>query len=103
MVILDIAIGAPYEDSSGVLYVYNGYREGVWPKYTQRIAASLISSTLNGFGISISNAADTNFDDIQGMSQRQNLQSISDPACQYTPSSFKTLIPTLVNISYQRG
>ena len=63
----DIAIGAPYEDDNkGVVYVYNGYPGGLWPKYSQRIAAVDISTGLAGFGISISNAADINSDNIEG-------------------------------------
>ncbi|KAJ8949237.1 hypothetical protein NQ318_022750, partial [Aromia moschata] len=54
----DIAVGAPYEDSSGVLYIYKGCSKGVEQKYSQRIVGKDISSEIRGFGISISRPAD---------------------------------------------
>lgn len=63
----DIAVGAPYEDDmSGAVYIYNGYNDGLWPTFTQRILASDISPGLRGFGVSIANAADINSDNIKG-------------------------------------
>ena len=67
LLILDVAIGAPYEDDlSGCVYVYNGYKDGLWPKYSQRISAKQFDPTPKGFGIAISPAADLNNDDIKG-------------------------------------
>ncbi|XP_060606128.1 integrin alpha-4-like [Ruditapes philippinarum] len=61
----DVAIGAPYADGlRGAIYIYNGYTGGVWPKYSQRIMASEIDTGLRGFGISISQGRDMNFDEI---------------------------------------
>lgn len=64
----DIAIGAPYEDEGlGAVYIYNGYRDGLWHQYSQRIAAAALAVPgLRGFGISFANAADINSDDING-------------------------------------
>lgn len=64
----DIAIGAPYEDEGlGAVYIYNGYRDGLWHQYSQRIAATALAVPgLQGFGISFANAADINSDDING-------------------------------------
>ncbi|GBL83085.1 Integrin alpha-9 [Araneus ventricosus] len=54
----DIAIGAPYEDGSGVVYIYHGSRSGMNVQYVQRIAAVEINSGLSGFGIHISRGFD---------------------------------------------
>ena len=51
----DIAVGAPYEEESGgAVYIFNGNRDGVSRKYSQRLVGSRFSSTMRGFGISIS-------------------------------------------------
>ncbi|XP_060604732.1 integrin alpha-4-like, partial [Ruditapes philippinarum] len=64
----DIAIGAPYEqDSRGAVYIYNGYKEGVWPEYSQKIMSADIDTGLRGFGISISSNHDVNSDDVNDM------------------------------------
>lgn len=53
----DIAVGAPYEDNGrGAVYIYNGERNGL--KFSQKISASKVYSALQGFGVSLSNAAD---------------------------------------------
>lgn len=64
---LDVAIGAPYEEGGGSVYIYNGYNGGLWPKHSQRISASTLNTGLLGFGISLSNAADLNSDGINGI------------------------------------
>lgn len=33
--ILDVAIGAPYEDGNGVVYIYHGSHTGIHKKYVQ--------------------------------------------------------------------
>ncbi|KAL5006586.1 hypothetical protein ScPMuIL_015392 [Solemya velum] len=54
----DIAVGAPYEDGSGVVYIYNGHKNGVWSKFTQRIKGSVFDSNIQGFGSSFSRPLD---------------------------------------------
>lgn len=54
----DVAIGAPYENERGVIYIYEGTSAGIYPEYSQRITAEEIDPTLSGFGISISRGKD---------------------------------------------
>lgn len=57
--ILDIAVGAPYEDEGrGVVYIYNGSPTGLISKPSQKISGQNIYDNLRGFGYSISNPAD---------------------------------------------
>ncbi|XP_076328062.1 integrin alpha-9-like isoform X2 [Tachypleus tridentatus] len=58
---LDVAIGAPYEDDRGAVYIYNGSPEtGLKPKFSQRIFAADVDQNYNlrGFGISIAKSID---------------------------------------------
>jgi hypothetical protein len=56
---LDIAVGAPYEETGhGIVYIYNGYKDGLWPQYTQRIRGEQISSGILAFGCSFSRPLD---------------------------------------------
>lgn len=52
----DIAIGAPYENNCGAIFIYRGTENGL--QLSQKIFASEISSHLQGFGNSISDARD---------------------------------------------
>ncbi|XP_023240631.1 integrin alpha-4-like isoform X3 [Centruroides sculpturatus] len=64
---LDIAIGAPYEDERGAVYIYHGAENGVKQNHVQRIAAKDFSIDLSGFGIAISKGRDidnNNYPDI---------------------------------------
>ncbi|GIY43595.1 integrin alpha-9 [Caerostris extrusa] len=54
----DVAIGAPYEDGNGVIYIYHGSRTGMNVEYVQRISAAEIDNSLSGFGIHISRGFD---------------------------------------------
>ncbi|CAG2105990.1 unnamed protein product [Medioppia subpectinata] len=56
----EIAVGAPYEDDHGAVYVYSGSKYGLLPKYLQRISANehLNQFNLMGFGISIAGKRD---------------------------------------------
>ncbi|XP_015907173.1 integrin alpha-9 [Parasteatoda tepidariorum] len=54
----DIAIGAPYEDEKGAVYIYHGSASGMNIEYVQRIAAKDIDLSLSGFGIHISRGFD---------------------------------------------
>ena len=50
----DVAIGAPYEAGTGVVYIYNGAKTGLYQKYSQRIVGSDIDTGLRAFGYAIS-------------------------------------------------
>lgn len=51
----DVAIGAPYEDGqSGTVYIYNGDKENMNSKFSQRITAKSLDMGLKGFGFHIS-------------------------------------------------
>ncbi|XP_037511504.1 integrin alpha-9 [Rhipicephalus sanguineus] len=54
----DVAIGAPYENDHGAVYIYNGGKNGLKTTYSQRIEARSQISQPQGFGISISKALD---------------------------------------------
>lgn len=54
----DVAIGAPYEDEKGAVYIYHGGNKGNPNTYAQRISAEKISPQISGFGISISRGLD---------------------------------------------
>jgi hypothetical protein len=59
VLILDIAVGAPYEDDSrGAVYIYHGRKTGINTKFAQRITAREINLLIRGFGISISKGTD---------------------------------------------
>ncbi|CAL1684033.1 unnamed protein product [Lasius platythorax] len=59
----DLAVGAPYEDESGgAVYIFNGNRDGVSRKRSQRLIGTRFSPTMRGFGISISEPRDVNRD-----------------------------------------
>ncbi|XP_072762509.1 integrin alpha-8 isoform X2 [Anoplolepis gracilipes] len=59
----DIAVGAPYEDESGgAVYIFNGNKDGVSRKYSQRLIGTRFSPTMRGFGISISEPRDVDRD-----------------------------------------
>lgn len=50
----DIAVGAPYEEDSGVVYIYNGAKHGLRQEPSQRIVGKSLSKGLKGFGWSFS-------------------------------------------------
>ncbi|XP_053374563.1 integrin alpha-9-like [Mercenaria mercenaria] len=61
----DIVVGAPYEDDlQGAIYVYNGCKTGIWPHFSQRIAAASLRTGLMSFGISFSKAEDMDSDGV---------------------------------------
>lgn len=63
----DIAVGAPYEDGKGAIYIYHGSFNGLEKKCSQKILAKDISLDLIGFGISITRGLDidkNSFNDI---------------------------------------
>ncbi|XP_070211198.1 integrin alpha-4-like [Littorina saxatilis] len=54
----DVAIGAPYEATTGVVYIYNGAKTGLYLKFSQRIVGSDIDPGLRAFGYAISRSWD---------------------------------------------
>lgn len=54
MYLLDIAVGAPYEEGTGVVYIYNGKTPRMEDKYSQRIFGKDIRVGVSGFGYYIS-------------------------------------------------
>lgn len=52
--LLDIAVGAPYEEGTGVVYIYNGKTPRMEDKYSQRILGKDIRAGVSGFGYYIS-------------------------------------------------
>lgn len=52
--LLDIAVGAPYEEGTGVVYIYNGNTPRMEDKYSQRILGKDIRVGVSGFGYYIS-------------------------------------------------
>lgn len=62
----DLAVGAPYE-GKGAVYIYHGNTKGFGSRYSQRIAATDISYSLSGFGISIAPGLDIDNNSFNGM------------------------------------
>ncbi|XP_063422248.1 integrin alpha-4-like [Mytilus trossulus] len=64
----DIVVGAPYEeDGRGSIYIFNGYKLGLWSKFTKHITAMGIDPGIRTFGISFSRPYDVdrnNYSDI---------------------------------------
>lgn len=52
--LLDIAVGAPYEEGTGVVYIYNGNKPRMEDRYSQRILGKEIRVGVSGFGYYIS-------------------------------------------------
>ncbi|KAH9499228.1 hypothetical protein Btru_004483 [Bulinus truncatus] len=50
----DIAVGAPYEEDSGVVYIFNGAKNGLNSAPSQRIVGKAIDNDLKTFGWSFS-------------------------------------------------
>ena len=49
------------------MYIYNGYKDGLWPRHSLKILARTLDESLLGFGASFSNEMDMNRDNINGM------------------------------------
>ncbi|XP_042855750.1 integrin alpha-7-like isoform X1 [Penaeus japonicus] len=54
----DIAVGAPWEDDQGAVYIYLGSLQGLRPKFSQHLTPQHFSVPLSGFGMSISRGID---------------------------------------------
>lgn len=53
-----MAVSAPYEEDSGVVYIFQGSKKGLITVESQRIVGKEVSSELRGFGLSISRSLD---------------------------------------------
>ncbi|XP_031833769.2 integrin alpha-8 isoform X1 [Nomia melanderi] len=58
----DFAVGAPYEDRTGAIYIFNGNSNGLYKRYSQKIFGKQFGENIRGFGISISEPRDINAD-----------------------------------------
>ncbi|XP_034941351.1 integrin alpha-4-like [Chelonus insularis] len=54
----DVAVGAPYEEGHGAVYIFNGHSNGLLHQWSQRITGKQFPFSLRGFGISISEPRD---------------------------------------------
>lgn len=54
----DVAIGAPYENDHGAVYIYHGGKRGLQTRDVQRIEARNLPAAPRGFGIGISEGMD---------------------------------------------
>lgn len=59
---VDVAVGAPLEDETGVIYIYNGHGRTLHTEYSQRIEGASISPGLKFFGQSIHGKTDLSGD-----------------------------------------
>lgn len=67
----DIAVGAPYENRKGAIYIYHGSSKGLKREFSQRILAKDIEDSrpgldLSGFGISITSGLDIDDNSFNG-------------------------------------
>ncbi|XP_017793585.1 PREDICTED: integrin alpha-8-like [Habropoda laboriosa] len=58
----DIAVGAPYEEETGAIYIFNGNSNGLLKHYSQKIIGKQFGNNIRGFGISIAEPRDINHD-----------------------------------------
>ncbi|XP_076379029.1 integrin alpha-8 [Megalopta genalis] len=58
----DFAVGAPYVEDTGAIYIFNGNGNGLIKRYSQKIIGKQIEKNIRGFGISISEPRDINND-----------------------------------------
>ncbi|GFV68861.1 integrin alpha-4 [Trichonephila clavipes] len=105
----DVAVGAPYEDGGGVIYIYHGSRTGMNVQYVQRISAAEISTSLSGFGIHISRGFDIDQNDYPDILVGSYLSSNAvllrtRPVIQLAPKitfSPKQINTNITNCNYQ--
>ncbi|XP_015431891.1 PREDICTED: integrin alpha-5-like, partial [Dufourea novaeangliae] len=58
----DFAVGAPYEEQTGAIYIFNGNSNGLLKRYSQKIIGKEFGEHVRGFGMSISESRDINND-----------------------------------------
>lgn len=70
----DVAISAPYEQQTGVVYIYLGSSDGISEKYSQRIQPENFNSVkgVRGFGGSISKGVDVDGNYYNGLSAKSS-------------------------------
>ncbi|XP_047469713.1 integrin alpha pat-2-like isoform X1 [Penaeus chinensis] len=54
----DLAVGAPYEEGGGAVYIFNGGSSGLRPQPSQALRASDFAGSLRGFGFSLDGGID---------------------------------------------
>ncbi|KAJ8280829.1 hypothetical protein GJAV_G00059560 [Gymnothorax javanicus] len=105
----DLAVGAPLEgdevsSSSGSIYIYNGYKGGIRPHYSQRISAADLGMKLRFFGRSVSAMSETPKNQQEYISVGsegsitvlQALQVIAfKPSLKVTPENLPTMTPDM--------
>ncbi|XP_053557240.1 integrin alpha-2 [Bombina bombina] len=65
----DVIVGAPLENNNyGTIYVYNGNKNTIRTKYSQRILGSSVSQSIQFFGRSVDGHSDLNGDSISDVS-----------------------------------
>lgn len=65
----DVVVGAPLEDQQkGVIYIYNGFNNGLNKEFSQRIPGSKLDPQLQYFGRSLDSSKDLNGDTIPDIS-----------------------------------
>ena len=63
----DIVVGAPYEEEQeGAIYIYNGCKIGIFPKFSKRIPGSDVLKGIKSFGSALSSSYDMNEDTVNG-------------------------------------
>lgn len=65
--VVDFAVGAPYENGRGAVYIYHGSEKGVRKKYSQVIHAEAMGMDIATFGFSISGGLDLDGNDYPDM------------------------------------
>ena len=56
--VIDVVVGAPYEQNTGVVYIFNGNSPRLEDSFSQRILGSDLRTGLAGFGYYISKTGD---------------------------------------------
>ena len=56
--VIDVVVGAPYEQDSGVVYIFNGNNPKLEDTFSQRILGSDLRPGLAGLGYYISKSGD---------------------------------------------
>lgn len=92
----DVAIGAPFENNEGAVYIFNGKQTRMEPMYSQKILGSQLEYGLQGFGFYISRTAkdldDNTFSDFAVGAYRSDkalilrTRNIVDIRCEITSS-----------------
>lgn len=71
-----MAIGAPYEENTGAVYIFLGSPYGLIVESAQKILGKDIDINLRGFGISISKPADIDYNKYDGKIINEKLLNV---------------------------